>query len=600
MYFDDRLATVLRTGTGSDRALRTQYRQLLDLLGTLPRYADGSQVDAAYERLAVLSGELPSAQRSAIIREPGMRLANPALVAILAAQEGEIATATMAVARLQDADWQTLIPDLSVAARGFLRHRRDLEPGTNALLERLGVNDLVLPAPDILELSDTLVQPDDGVGTPGAEPTPIAASSVFAVVTPLRPLPPVQTPAGPEADNGDDLAIGALVRRIEAFQRARSNASSQKPAPLMRGSDAPLLPLNDLHDARRGTLPPAFDFTTDAAGRIDWCEPAYAPMAYGLMLASQRTDAPARLDQDAVAAMRHRQPLKAVMVTIEGAPAIAGIWCLDAIPQFDRKTGGYLGYSGRMRRPSANAGPAADSADPMADRVRQILHELRTPVNAIQGFAEIIQQQLYGPAPHEYRALAATIASDAARILAGFDELDRLARLESGALELDEGHCDFATVLASLVEQIRPALVPRASDIAVSGIDGAPAIVALTQADAERLCWRILATIVGEASAGEELAIGFMRDSEHAIAAFEIPANLSGSTDIFSASLNGGQRAVSAGMFGTGFTLRLARAEAQAVGGSLTFDNGILQLVLPLLTGEDELPSHGEAQDRGR
>lgn len=599
MYFDDRLATVLRTGTGSDRALRTQYRQLLDLLGTLPSHADGPQVDAAYERLAVLSAELPPAQRSAIIREPGMRLANPALVAILAAQEGEIAAATMAVARLQDTGWQSLIPDLSVAARGFLRHRRDLEPNTNALLERLGVKDLVLPAPDILELSDHLLHADDRQGE--TAPTVIVNASISAVVTPLRPLPPTPAKAAPAADNGDNLAIGALVRRIEAFQLARSSANNQNPAAMMRSSDAPLLPLNDLHDARRTSLPPVFDFATDATGRIKWCDPAYAPMVFGLMLASERTDAPASLDQDAVEAMRHRQPLKAAMVTITGAPAIAGIWCVDAFPEFDRETGGYRGYCGRMRRPSAHANPAADTPDPLADRVRQILHELRTPVNAIQGFAEIIQQQLYGPAPHEYRALAATIASDAARILAGFDELDRLARLEGGALELDDGHCDFSVVLASLVEQIRPALVPRGSDIAVAGIDGTPAsMIALTQSDAERLCWRILATIASEASAGEELVIGFIRDGERVIAAFELPASLSGSTDIFSASLNAGQRTISAGMFGTGFTLRLARAEAHAAGGSLTFDSGILQLVLPLLTGGDELPSHGTAQDRGR
>ena len=58
-----------------------------------------------------------------------------------------------------------------------------------------------------------------------------------------------------------------------------------------------------------------------------------------------------------------------------------------------------------------------------------MLHELRTPVNAIQGFAEVIQQQLFGPTPHEYRALAAGIAGDAARILSAFEELDRLAGL---------------------------------------------------------------------------------------------------------------------------------------------------------------------------
>ena len=34
MLFDDRLATVLRTAARSETGTRTQYRQLLDLLGT--------------------------------------------------------------------------------------------------------------------------------------------------------------------------------------------------------------------------------------------------------------------------------------------------------------------------------------------------------------------------------------------------------------------------------------------------------------------------------------------------------------------------------------------------------------------------------------
>ena len=37
-------------------------------------------------------------------------------------------------------------------------------------------------------------------------------------------------------------------------------------------------------------------------------------------------------------------------------------------------------------------------------------------------------------------------------------------------------------------------------------------------------------------------------------------------------------------MFGTGFTLRLARAEAAAAGGTLARDADTLRLVLPALT----------------
>ena len=53
-------------------------------------------------------------------------------------------------------------------------------------------------------------------------------------------------------------------------------------------------------------------------------------------------------------------------------------------------------------------GPTATSE--AGDRMRQLLHELRTPAGAIQGFAELIQQQMFGSAPNEYRALAAAVS----------------------------------------------------------------------------------------------------------------------------------------------------------------------------------------------
>ena len=48
MQFDDRLATVLRSGAAGERAARTQFRQLLDLLGSAPQTIASPLVEAAY------------------------------------------------------------------------------------------------------------------------------------------------------------------------------------------------------------------------------------------------------------------------------------------------------------------------------------------------------------------------------------------------------------------------------------------------------------------------------------------------------------------------------------------------------------------------
>jgi hypothetical protein len=226
--------------------------------------------------------------------------------------------------------------------------------------------------------------------------------------------------------------------------------------------------------------------------------------------------------------------------------------------------------------------------------MRQLLHELKTPVNAIQGFAEVIQQQLFGPTPHDYRALAATIAGDAARMLAGFDELDRLAKLESGALALDEGSADFARVIGGLATQLDEVLRSRGASFVLAG-DAASCRVNLSGHEAEALGWRLLATITGATAAGEDVMLRIDCETGPLRLTCTLPASLAAQDDVFAAESRAGGGAVSAGMFGAGFALRLARAEARAAGGDLVRDDANLLLTLPRLTAAKAAPSHGEA-----
>ena len=103
MHFDDRLATVLRTRADGPVSSRIQFRQLLDLLGTLPPDATGPQVDAAYVRLADLMRAIPVDSRTAIVRETGLRLRSPRLVAALA--QAEPAQSANALANASRCRW---------------------------------------------------------------------------------------------------------------------------------------------------------------------------------------------------------------------------------------------------------------------------------------------------------------------------------------------------------------------------------------------------------------------------------------------------------------------------------------------------------------
>ena len=542
MLFDDRLATVLRSGAAGEQAARTQFRQLLDLLGSLPPDAAGPLVDAAYRRLGEICDVLPAPEQSEILREPGLRLRNARLIGELAQCAPQAAAAAMATARLPERDWLALIPKLPVTARGFLRHRRDLPETARQVLARLGVGDLVLPRPESL-------------------------------------------PAEPEqpAENG----IGALVRRIEAFRRERQGSAAA-------ASIAPRLPPGDSRGPAQPDPLESFDFSTDPLGTIDWAEAPVAPLLVGLRLVGKEADGAGYCDPATDRALRRRLIVRGGRADLPGARPVAGTWRIDAAPHFDGQTGIFCGFRGRMRRPvAASEAPRAAGA---SDRMRQVLHELHTPVNAIQGFAEIIQQQLFGPAPNAYRALAAAVGVDAARLLAGFEELDRLTRLETAALELSADGCNFRLVVERTLRRLDGVTRPRSACMRLL-TSGECFAVRLGEEDSALLVWRLLASLAGALAPGEAVEI-MLRGSDAGVELeAELPAWLAGVEDLFTEATRSQAPAITAGMFGSGFTLRLARAEAEAAGGRLFVRGERLILTLPCLTGA--APDHSDRRGDG-
>ncbi|MGI8943329.1 MAG: histidine kinase dimerization/phospho-acceptor domain-containing protein, partial [Qipengyuania sp.] len=451
MYFDDRLATVLRHRATGERAARTQYRQLLDLLGEGREGRDESLEAAAFLRLDALSEMVPMRERARIVGESGARIRNAALVRWFGEAEPDVAAAALARASLPADAWAEIIPELPVRARGFLRHRRDLPRAAVDILDRLGVRDRALPEPEIshdpfnlppiplpleLEIEDAIETGEEHESKRESLPQPPAPDPVAAAPT--------------YSGAPKDRRIGEIVRRIEAFSKARGVRDGETFA----AGDAPHLPLDEYDREPHRKAVQAFSFGTDTRGRLDWADVEVAPMVLGFDVA--RLPGVAGATNALPSAFANRQPVREAQVRLDGAHSIAGSWIIDASPRFAPNDGRFTGYLGRFRRLRAES--TSSNASSEADRIRQLLHELRTPVNAIQGFAEVIQQQIFGATPHEYRALAASIAGDSARMLAGFDELDRLAGLESGAFELDRGVSDLAAIARKLVGQLQTVL----------------------------------------------------------------------------------------------------------------------------------------------
>ena len=87
-------------------------------------------------------------------------------------------------------------------------------------------------------------------------------------------------------------------------------------------------------------------------------------------------------------------------------------------------------------------------------------HELKTPLNAVLGFSEIIKDEVLGPIqPQRYRAYASDIHASGTRLLAIISDVLDVARLSGGAITLNArpypvaALCDEAVTMARIATE---------------------------------------------------------------------------------------------------------------------------------------------------
>lgn len=621
MIVDDRLETVLRTHVAGKTAAATQLRQLVDLLGTVPLSAWNAQHAGGLQRIDSLCALLDDEGCARVLRSISHR--SPVLVYHFAQHGPRSAAAAVASARLTEDDWLALIPRLPTQTRGFVRHRSDLGERVRALLSHLGVNDFLLPEPavepatadsavlDLITPEPAILQPVAPSPAPFSMPVAPEPEPAFEAAPEPEPEPqpepepepqPELAPSEPLSSLAPDDGIGAIVRRIEAFRRKRDERQATRPVVPRVDGVAPLLPFGEEQLPPRQP-PLSIDLRTDAEGTVVHATVDPPGMLVGARVFSADAAAAVHCDPAMADAFRMRQPVDAGVLQVEGADFVAGVWQADGTPLFARDGGRFTGYLLRLRRVARETTAAAmaePSAPPAAlaeaDRLRQLLHELRTPINAIQGFAEMIQSQVFGTTPHQYRAMAASIAADAAQMLAGFEEIERLVKLESRALSIDTGEADAAAIVARLVEQVSPVLAARNVRLAVA-MPPLPVPVSFAAEEIERTVWRLLSVIATSVAPGERITIALDTGSAAASLAITLPASLAqlDDTALFApdAPMGGGSLATSA-MLGNGFALRLARAEFEAGGGGLRREGTRLVAELPLADQATPLRRVGE------
>lgn len=520
---DSMIATILRQAPADRRASIAAWRQLTDILAQRGNQLDTTDIRRAFHALAVLRRDVPEKVR----RDCAVAVARHGrfapLVAFYANDVPAVSATMLRHARLAEADWLAMLPTTAATARSILAGRSDLPVSVRRALDSLGAGSVALPQPAIA-----------------------AADASAAVIV----------------DEAPASQISELVRRIDKYQSSRS-----KPAP-----------------ARPRT---SFLFETGPDGVIRWVDGITRGAAIGLSIAESALGGEPGTDGAAVGAFRQRAEIVNARMILEGSAADAGEWRFSALPWFDPATGQFCGYRGTARRPQHNELPYGrpESSD-SGDSIRQLIHELRSPLNAISGFAQIISGQMFGPVSGAYRKMADSIIADAGAVQDIIDDLEVAAR-STGVVETKASDevADLATVMAQIEGDLAPLLADQRIDLSISRVGG-PFLAHADDANSRRMVGRLLTALVDICEAGTTLVGQLVAEAgpdDMLQLRIVRPAAIrfASAADLLDPGFSPEGEAPGAAILSLGFSLRLVDSLARGAGGRLDIGHNALTLYLP-------------------
>ncbi len=205
-------------------------------------------------------------------------------------------------------------------------------------------------------------------------------------------------------------------------------------------------------------------------------------------------------------------------------------------------------------------------------------HELRSPLNAIIGFSEMMKREVFGRiAPPKYRDYAEDIHASGSHLLAVINDLLDLSKAESGRMELAESAVDVGAVVDSVRRLV--AMRAEASRIAIQvpAGDKLPALLADSRM-VKQMVLNLLTNAIKFTPPGGKVAIGATVDAQGAmrlsvadtgpgIAAADLPRILE--------PYGRAQRPDLQNAESTGLGLPLVKRMIEAHGGALEIDSAV-------------------------
>jgi signal transduction histidine kinase len=361
-----------------------------------------------------------------------------------------------------------------------------------------------------------------------------ASEECRAFIAAMRSDEPIAAaPAPPPVDaSGPIPSISEVVARIERLRNMREAGPEAAPS---EGAQSPRL----------------FRWECNETGQIDWVDGAPRGALVGHSIA--QGGAGAGVDRSVERAFASRAPFHDGLLDLPRDATIGGTWKISGIPAFERSSGRFAGYRGVAQR----AAEGVIAADPTP--LRELVHEIKTPLNAIIGFAEIINGEYLGPADSAYRQRAGEIVTQARLLLSAIEDLDFAARTHSG--NNNHARTNIGELAETMIGRLREIGASRNIKLEASRTTGA-LVAKVDREVAERLIQRMVEAVIARASEGETLRLGVDPERDRCMVWISRPAALAGlaDQDLFGSA----EDALS-----EEFPLRLARGLARSAGADI-------------------------------
>lgn len=112
--------------------------------------------------------------------------------------------------------------------------------------------------------------------------------------------------------------------------------------------------------------------------------------------------------------------------------------------------------SAKVEQALRNSNEALETADRLkSEFIANVSYQLRTPLNAIMGFAEILDNQYFGPLSERQQEYTSNIIDASQRLLALINDILDLATIEAGYMALDRREVDVHALLSSVYDLTR-------------------------------------------------------------------------------------------------------------------------------------------------